>query len=84
MTKTIIISTLLIVIIVILTIIAVRQPTTIVTKPVQQEIPEQRELTPRAPVVKPELPTQKHQNKPRHYPLESRQKKSTLKKTLSG
>jgi hypothetical protein len=59
MTKTIMITTLLIVIIVILTIIAVRQPTTIITTPSQKEILEQRELTPRAPVIQPELPTQK-------------------------
>ena len=59
MTKTFIISILLIVIIVILTIIAVRQPATIVTTPSKQEIPEQRELTPHAPVIQPEIPTQK-------------------------
>jgi hypothetical protein len=60
MAKTFVISTLLIIIIVILIIIAVQQPTTIVTKPVPQfQEPPQEDLTPRAPVIQPETPTQK-------------------------
>ncbi len=59
MGKTHLISAALVIIIVILLFIAVKQPTTIVTTPTQQETPTPRELTPRAPVLVPEKPSPK-------------------------
>ena len=59
MAKTFVISTLLVIIIIVLIIIAVQQPKTIVTTPAQPQPTPTEQLTPRAPILQPETPTQK-------------------------